>query len=100
MVRPLDEAVAASPTGEGWTVSVYGADRPGIVHRVSRTLATLGVNITDLTTRVIGSDERPVYAMFLDVVAPEGAELDAPLAALAAELGVSCTAHRADVDVL
>jgi glycine cleavage system transcriptional repressor len=100
VVRPLDEAVAASPSGEGWTVSVYGADRPGIVHRVSSTLATLGVNITDLTTRVIGSDERPVYAMFLDVVAPEGAELDAPLATLAAELGVSCTAHRADVDVL
>ena len=32
VVRPLDEAVAAAPTGEEWTVSVYGADRPGIVH--------------------------------------------------------------------
>jgi len=38
--------------------------------------------------------------MFIDVVAPMGAVLDAPLAALADELRVSCTAHRADVDVL
>ena len=100
VVRPLVEEVHRSPSGEQWTVSLYGGDRPGIVHRVSTVLAGLGANITDLTTRVIGSDERPVYAMFIDVVAPMGAVLDAPLAALADELGVSCTAHRADVDVL
>jgi glycine cleavage system transcriptional repressor len=100
VVRPLDEEVHRSPTGEEWTVSVYGADQPGIVHRVSTLLAGLGVNITDLTTRVIGSDDRPVYAMFIDAVAPAGTVLDEALAALADELGVSCTAHRADVDVL
>jgi glycine cleavage system transcriptional repressor len=100
VVRALDEAVHPSPSGEAWTVSVYGADRPGIVYRVSSMLAAAGVNITDLTTRVIGSDDRPVYAMFLDVIAPEGTALDAPLAALAGELDVSCTAHRADVDIL
>jgi len=49
---------------------------------------------------VIGPDDRPVYAMFIDAVAPVGTALDEALGALADELGVSCTAHRADVDVL
>jgi glycine cleavage system transcriptional repressor len=103
VVRPLDEEVHRSPDGEPWTVSVYGADRPGIVHRVSQLLADAGVNIVDLTTRVIGDDRRPVYAMFLDVTLPAGAEAGAVVArldALAAELGVSCTAHPADADIL
>jgi glycine cleavage system transcriptional repressor len=103
VVRPIDEEVHRSPPGEAWTVSVYGADRPGIVHRVTSLLAEEGVNVVDLTTRVIGDDERPVYAMFLDVTVPPGA--DAPvlvdrLRELAGELGVSCSAHPAEPDIL
>jgi glycine cleavage system transcriptional repressor len=103
VVRPLDEEVHRSPAGDAWTVSVYGADRPGIVHRVSTVLARAGVNIVDLTTRVIGDESNPVYAMFLDVSVPpavDPGELTARLDALAAELGVSCTAHPADADIL
>ncbi len=100
VVREIDEGSHLSIEGEEWTVSLYGADRPGIVHRVSATLADAGANITDLTTRVIGDDQRPVYAMFLDVIAPPGTALDAVLAGVADELGVSCTAHRAEADIL
>jgi glycine cleavage system transcriptional repressor len=99
-VRPIDDGVPSSPEGEPWTVSVYGADRPGIVHRVTSLLADEGVNIVDLTTRVIGDEARPVYAMFLDVTVPEGASVADRLDALAAELGVSCTAHPVDADIL
>jgi len=100
MVRGIDEASMRAAEGEEWTVSLYGADRPGIVHRVSAALAATGANITDLTTRVIGDPGRPVYAMFLDVTAPTGTSLDAALAGVAEELGVSCTVHRADADIL
>jgi glycine cleavage system transcriptional repressor len=100
VVREIDDASLVTVEGEAWTVSLYGADRPGIVHRVSAAVADAGANITDLTTRVIGDVERPVYAMFLDVTAPPGTALDAALAGVAAELGVSCTAHRADADIL
>jgi glycine cleavage system transcriptional repressor len=100
VVRAIDDANLHPAEGEEWTVSLYGADRPGIVHRVSTALADAGANITDLTTRVIGAEERPVYAMFLDVTAPPGTALDAALASVAEELGVSCTAHRADADIL
>ena len=102
-VRQIDDEVPSSPEGEAWAVAVYGADRPGIVYRVAGLLAERGVNIVDLSTRVIGSEERPVYAMLLDVTLPDGvdpAALDADLAGLAADVGVECTLHPADADVL
>ncbi|MDQ3756587.1 MAG: ACT domain-containing protein, partial [Actinomycetota bacterium] len=101
-VRPIDDDVPSSPEGEQWTVSVYGADRPGIVHRVTSTLAESGANILDLTTRVIGDADRPVYAMVIDVTLPPGTapdELGPRLAELGRELGIECSMHEADADV-
>ena len=63
-------------------LSVYGADRPGIVAAVARVVADQGGNITDLNTRVIGSPDRPVYAMVLEIHMPGGAQNDALQAAL------------------
>jgi glycine cleavage system transcriptional repressor len=54
---------------------VYGTDRPGIVHAVTEVLAAAGVNVTDLTTRVIDG-ERAVYAMMLEVSLPDGLTAD------------------------
>ncbi|GAC1517450.1 MAG: amino acid-binding protein [Acidimicrobiales bacterium] len=103
VVRPIDDGVPSSPGGAAWTVSVYGADRPGIVHRVTALLADADVNVVDLSTHVIGDPDRPVYAMFLDVTVPaavDPGDLSDRLARLAAELGVSCTAHPAEADIL
>jgi glycine cleavage system transcriptional repressor len=102
-VRAIDDGVPSSPTGDAWTVSVYGADRPGIVHRVASLLAGSGVNIVDLTTRVIGDAARPVYAMILEVTLPGGADaaaLQSSLADLAEELGVECSLHPSEADIL
>jgi len=63
-------------------LSVYGADRPGIVAAVARVVADHRGNITDLNTRVIGSPDRPVYAMVLEIHMPGGAQPDALQAAL------------------
>jgi glycine cleavage system transcriptional repressor len=103
LVRAIDDDVPAGIAGDPWIVSVHGADRPGIVHRVSTVLAEAGVNIVDLTTRMIGDAQRPVYVMFLDVVLPKrvnAVEFEAQLDALAGELGVSCSVHPADADIL
>jgi glycine cleavage system transcriptional repressor len=102
-VRPIDEEVSASPAGEPWTVSVYGADRPGIVHGVASLLAAEGVNIVDLATRVIGDPSQPVYAMVLEVTVPpsvDPVDLDTRLKALLADLGVDGSLHPADADIL
>ena len=41
-VRALDDSVPSSPAGERWSVSVYGADHPGIVHGLTSLLAEAG----------------------------------------------------------
>jgi len=50
-------------------IHVYGADRKGIVHRISRHLADQSVNITNLYTEVIHHD-RPLYVMLIEVEVP------------------------------
>jgi glycine cleavage system transcriptional repressor len=101
-VRVVDSAGGVDDDGERWTVVVYGADHPGIVHGVAAALAALDVNIVDLTTRVTG-DDRPIYAMVMEVALPaglSGGDLDARLAAVAADLGVECTLHPSEADLL
>ena len=101
--RDIDDSVPESPEGESWTLSVYGADKPGIVQTVAAKLAELGVNIVDLTTRVIGDDERPVYAMIVDLTLPAALDADrlrGELQSLAAALGVELSLHPSDADVL
>ena len=102
-VRGIDDTVPTSPEGDDWTVTVYGADRPGIVHQVTRLLADEGVNVVDLTTRVIGDADRPVYAMVIDATLPESVSataLGARLDELGATLGVECAMHPSEADIL
>ena len=102
-VRAVDDIARTGEDGQPWTISVYGADHPGIVSAVTTLLADADANITDLTTRVIGDDDRPVYAMLLEVTFPAGVDGDkvaTRLQVLAAEVGVDCTAQPVDVDIL
>ncbi len=95
------QVVAAS--GRPFALTVYGADHPGIVHRVTTVLAGLGVNVVDLATRVIGRDNvTPVYAMLFDLHVPDAladGTLRASLDEVAGELGVDCTLRAIDADI-
>ncbi|HJR46243.1 MAG TPA: ACT domain-containing protein [Actinomycetota bacterium] len=95
--REVAEADTALPEPTHM-VSVYGADHPGIVYKVAEHLAGNGVNITALSSRVIGSDAQPVYALILEVVA-EG-DVEAGIAALEQELGVDVTVQPVGSDLL
>ena len=95
-------ATAADDPGDRWTVVVYGADHPGIVHGIATVLADAGANIVDLTTRVTG-EPKPIYAMVMEVALPPdltGATLEERLTAAASELGVECTLHPSEADIL
>jgi glycine cleavage system transcriptional repressor len=77
--------------GEICMISVYGADKPGIVYRVAKELGDRRVNITDLNTKLVGSAARPVYVMMIEAVLPEGTtveEIDGMVGALKEELQV------------
>ena len=67
-----DEVSYREPLGELCLVTVYGSDKPGIVYRITRELAERGVNITDLNTKLIGSQAEPVYVMMLEAALPQG----------------------------
>ena len=67
-----DEIRRVAQEGDLCLVSIYGADRPGIVYRVTRELANRRITITDLNTRLVGSAEQPVYVMMLEAALPAG----------------------------
>jgi glycine cleavage system transcriptional repressor len=50
-------------------VSVYGADKKGIVAKITRHLADHSVNITNLTTHVV-HHAQPLYVMLIEVEIP------------------------------
>jgi glycine cleavage system transcriptional repressor len=92
-------AVAAPALDPTHSITVYGADHPGIVHGVASALAERDVNVVGLTTRVAAD----IYAMLLEVTLPAGLEetgLEESLAKVAAEQGVDVSVRAVDADVL
>jgi glycine cleavage system transcriptional repressor len=100
-LSPLAErGEAQAPSRPSHIVTVYGVDHPGIVHAVSARLASRGVNVTDLETRLAGEE---LYAMVLEIALP--AELDpealaSMLAEVSAEQGVEVTVRPLEADVM
>lgn len=70
-------------------ITVYGADRSGIVAEAAGTLAENGFNILNLESDVGGTAESPIYVMTIEGVAEQGIEvLEAALQKLAQEKGL------------
>lgn len=97
-VRPVEEASGAV-TDPSHIVSVYGADRPGIVFRVTDALARMGANVTELASRLIGDDTDPVYVLMLEVALADTQGLEAEMESLGRELGVDISVHPAGADI-
>lgn len=91
-----DEHQVPEPTH---VLTVYGADRPGILYRTCEMLASAGVNITDLDSRLVGETDA-LYAVLLELEIPDAAAVDTPLQALASELGIEVVLNARDADVL
>ena len=81
--------------GPTHVLTVYGPDRPGIVHDVAALLAEHGVNVTDLRTKRTGAETSPLYTMMMEVVVPEAGLGDA-LEKLSAEKGLE--AHLTELE--
>lgn len=85
-------------------LTVYGADRPGIVHDTARVLADHRVNITDLRTRRTGDSGSPLYTLMVEVAVPDEtgviAELESGLAGLARAGEIETRLTELDSDVL
>jgi glycine cleavage system transcriptional repressor len=102
-IRHIADVADPHDAGEAWSVSMHGADRPGIVHRVTALLADAGANIVDLSTRRIDTDAGTGYVVLAEVLLPpatDPAVLQRDLEALARELGVDVHLAPDEADLL
>ena len=97
VLRPVEDASGgAEPTH---SVTVYGADHPGIVAAVTGALARHGVNVCDLRTRLAGE----LYVMHLEVALPEDLpqeRLQEAMDIVGGRQDVEITVAPADAEVL
>ena len=94
-VHPIGDAEVVPPEPTH-LLSVYGGDHPGIVAAVAEALASHGVNITDLQTRLSGQ----VYVMLLELVVPAGLDLTEAVEAVGREQGVDVALRELERDAL
>ena len=107
------ETDAPRPRGRTYTISVYGADRTGIVFRVADALSRDGINITDVHThrsvggpahRSLGVGGGPaLYLLLLEVEIPAArsvSSVEERLKRIAKDLGVEVSLRPADTNVL
>jgi glycine cleavage system transcriptional repressor len=104
-----EEMQKVEEAGSGYIISVYGADKPGIVSGITRRLSEMGVNITDVETKrsspsagsVGGSaPAKPIFLMVLEVTAPVELKTDSlqkEMKELASNLGVDISIQEWDV---
>ncbi len=80
-------------------LSVYGADRPGIVAQVTRVLADTGLNVLNLESDVGGTGNDPLYIMHIEGMASDGIDaLKSALKVFEGEDGIKV--HLSEIEVL
>ncbi|MGH9553865.1 MAG: glycine cleavage system protein R [Terriglobales bacterium] len=95
-----EELHDSGPQANPHIISVYGADKPGIVAGITKQLADCGVNITDVQTKYAGSAASPLFMMMLEVDVPPDLttdELDRSLKKLSAALAVDVTLQALEI---
>ena len=79
-------------------IHVYGADRKGIIHSITRRLAEQSVNVTNLHTEVI-HHQTPLYVMVIEVEVPpfvDAGRLQADLVAIGKQIDVTVSMKPKD----
>lgn len=103
LAQEIEDAAGEARPAPTHVLTVYGADHPGIVAAVCDVLAARAVNIDDLATRVVGSEEAPVYTLICELTLPgslEPAALNADLDGVAVAQGVEVSLRELDQDIL
>ena len=77
-IRTLKEGgeIRTELHGDLCMISVYGADKPGIVFQVAKELGDRSINITDLNTKLVGDKQKPVYVMMIEALLPANLEVE------------------------
>ncbi|PIQ28289.1 hypothetical protein COW36_04355 [bacterium (Candidatus Blackallbacteria) CG17_big_fil_post_rev_8_21_14_2_50_48_46] len=99
-LRPLSEREACHGSSEcipNYSLSVLGRDQTGMIYRFSELMHAQGINITDVTTRLLDSRSPALYAMIIECyLEAADAELNTKIQTLAQEMGVDARFHALD----
>ena len=104
-LKPLTKGETSAPKKRGGSclISVYGADKPGIVYRVAEALSRARVNITDVHTHRSVSRGPSLYLTLLEVEPPATRSvksLEATLKPVAKRLGVEVSVRPSEPAIL
>jgi len=86
--------------GDPYIISVIGADKPGIVYKLTKLLSSDGINITDMNTKFITSEETHVYIMVIEVSIPAEVDmerLEESFVKLGREMSIEITMREVEV---
>ena len=98
-VREVADEDGSPRAGSTHLITVHGADRLGIVAQLTRIVAQVGGNVTDLSTRLSGG----LYVLLAEVDLPATADLDDlrdRIDRASTELGVEATLRTLENDDL
>ena len=93
------QPASAQPAPAQWVLTVHGGDRAGIVSSIIAHVASVGGNITDLTTRLAGD----LYLLVAEIDLPAGVDVEAlqrEIASEASRLGVGAALRPVEADEL
>lgn len=93
VIKPIPEhlSLETHQAQNPYMVSVAGKDRAGITFHVSRKLAEMDINVTDLNAQTIQGEDGPIYIMMVEVDIPNSIAVETvrqELQALATPLGL------------
>jgi glycine cleavage system transcriptional repressor len=90
----------SEPKGSPHMISVYGADKPGIVAGITRQLANLNISITDVETKYTKEGSGSIFVMILEVMVPNDLPtraIESTLNEVSGELGVDVSVQMLEV---
>jgi glycine cleavage system transcriptional repressor len=105
LVSELDDVDPRSEAEPTYMVTLYGADHPGILHAATSALAEHDVDITDLTTKLVGEGGAapPLYALMMEIAPPAGlpvGDIEDALKRVGEEQGVEVSLRRLEPEAL
>lgn len=95
---PPEQATSEPHEQPVYNIRVYGADRKGIVYRITQHLADQQINISNLQTEVI-PHKQPLYVMLIEVELPPFVDvgtLSSALSRIGDEIGVRVSVKQKD----
>lgn len=90
-LKEIPKQAEAMAQPSNYIITLHGADKAGIVYKTAEILSKMGLNITDLETKVIGGDKK-VYIMVMEVYSPTETDIkkvEEELKKLSESLGVT-----------